>query len=56
MEFYYKFVDKFQDLSKVKTPAVTARQMYKITWSFQKKIFLGVSCCNIDHALLESYS
>ena len=51
MDFYDKFVDRFQNLSKVKNSVVQQAEGLMITYSFQKKMF-----CHIDHALLESSS
>ena len=38
MDFYDKFVDRFQDLSKVKNPAFSKTKGLIITKSFQKKM------------------
>ena len=48
MDFYDKFVDRFQDLPKVKSPDNYLE--------LSKENVLGILCCHIDHALLESSS
>ena len=41
MEFYDKFVDKFQDLSNVKNTAVSKSRSNNYLETFKKKIFSG---------------
>ena len=53
MEFYDKFVDRFQDISKVKNPAVSKAKVWQLLRAFKVKYFGGISCCHIDHALLK---
>ena len=43
MDFYDKYLDRFQDPSKVKNSA-----------AIQKKMFRGICCCHIDYVLVES--
>ena len=39
MEFYDKFLDRFQDLSKVKNPAVSKAKVYQLLRAFKRKCF-----------------
>ena len=48
MELYDKFVDRFQDISKVKDPGLLR--------AFKKKCFGGIWCCHIIHTLIENCS
>ena len=41
MEFYGKFVDRHQDLSKVKSPAVSARQKFSNYLELSKENIFG---------------
>ena len=41
MEFYDKFVDRHQDLSKVKNPVVSARQKFNNYLEFSKENIFG---------------
>ena len=42
MEFYDKFVDRFQDISTVKNPAVSNAKVKQLLRAFKKKSFGGV--------------
>ena len=42
MEFYDKFVDRFQDISKVKNPAVSKANVYQLLRAFERKGFWGI--------------
>ena len=53
MEFYDKFVDRFQYISKVKNPAVSKADIWQLLRVFKRKCFGGMRCCHIDHALVE---
>ena len=53
MEFY-EFVDRFQEISKVKIPAVSKAKAKQLLRAFKWKCFAGIWWCHIDHALLES--
>ena len=53
MQFYDKFVDRFQDISKVKSPAVSKAKVWQLLRAFKIKYFWGIWCCHIDHALLK---
>ena len=52
MEFYYKFVDRFHDISKVKNPAVSKEKIKQLLRAFKRKS-VGRICCHTDHALLK---
>ena len=39
MEFYDKFVDRFQDLPKVKNPAFSKPKVYQSVRAFKRKCF-----------------
>ena len=39
MEFYDKFVERFQDISKVKNPAVSKAEVKKLLRAFKRKCF-----------------
>ena len=41
MEFYDKFVDRHQDLSKVKNPAVSAKQKFNNYLELSKENIFG---------------
>ena len=56
MEFYDKFLDRFQDLLKVKNPTLSKAKMEQLLRAFKGKCFGGIWHCDIDHALLESSS
>ena len=38
MEFYDKFVDRFQDISTVKNPAVSNVEVKQLLTAFKKKV------------------
>ena len=42
MEFYDKFLDRFQDISKVKKPAVSNAKVYQLLRAFKRKCFGGI--------------
>ena len=56
MEFYDKFVDRFQDISQVKNPAVSKAKVWQlpIVRAFKRNCFKA--CFHIDHASCESSS
>ena len=42
MEFYYKLVDRFQDISKVRIPAVSKAKVSQLLRAFKRKCFGGI--------------
>ena len=42
MEFYDIFVDRFQDISKVKNPAVSKAKVEQLLRAFKTKCFGGI--------------
>ena len=42
MELCNKFVDRFQDISKVKIPAVSKAEVYQLLRAFKGKYFWGI--------------
>ena len=48
MEFYDKFVERFQDISKVKNPAVSKAKVKQLLRAFKRKCFnLDLSKVNV---------
>ena len=42
MEFYHKFVDRFQDILKVKNPAVSKAKALQLLRAFKRKCLGGI--------------
>ena len=53
MEFYDKYVDRFQDLSKLKNPAVRKAKVYQLLRAFKRKCYREYDAVTLSMLYLE---